>query len=105
MTPLSISRNDSISLAVLLPYYKRDEITGDWRRLRREKLHDFCSSPHTIRMIRSRRMRCAEQVAREREWEKGQVHTGYWLEKLRERVHLEIRGREGRIILKSSFKK
>jgi hypothetical protein len=56
---------------VLLPYYKRDEGTGDWRRLHREKPHDLYSSPHIIRLIRSRRMRWAEQVAREGEGERS----------------------------------
>jgi hypothetical protein len=47
----------------------RDELIGDGRRLHREKLHDLYSSPHIIRLIRSRRMRWAEHVAREGEAE------------------------------------
>jgi hypothetical protein len=35
---------------------KRDEVTGEWRKLHNEKLHDLYSSPSTIRMIKSRRM-------------------------------------------------
>jgi hypothetical protein len=34
---------------------KRDEVTGGWRKLRNEELHDFYSSPSIIRMIKSRR--------------------------------------------------
>jgi hypothetical protein len=43
---------------------KRDEVTGDWRKLHNEVLHRFYSSPSIIRMIRSRRMRLAGHVAR-----------------------------------------
>jgi hypothetical protein len=35
---------------------KRDEVTGDWRKLRNEKLHNLYSLPSIIRMIKSRRM-------------------------------------------------
>jgi hypothetical protein len=43
---------------------KRDEVTGDWRKLHNEELHNLYSSPNIIRMIKSRRMRRAGQVAR-----------------------------------------
>jgi hypothetical protein len=43
---------------------KRDEVTGGWRKLHNEELHSLYSSPSTIRMIRSRRMRWAGHVAR-----------------------------------------
>jgi hypothetical protein len=36
---------------------KRDVVTGVWRRLHNEKLHDFCSSPDTITVIKSRIIR------------------------------------------------
>jgi hypothetical protein len=36
---------------------KRDEATGEWRRLHNEELDDLYSSPNTIRVIKSRRMR------------------------------------------------
>jgi hypothetical protein len=35
---------------------KRDEVTGDWRKLHNEELHNLYSSPNIIRMIKSRRM-------------------------------------------------
>jgi hypothetical protein len=43
---------------------KRDEVTGDWRKLHNEELHNLSSSPNIIRMIKSRRMRWAGNVAR-----------------------------------------
>jgi hypothetical protein len=43
---------------------KRDEVTGDWRKLHSKELHNLYSSPSIIRMIKSRRMRWAEHVAR-----------------------------------------
>jgi hypothetical protein len=36
---------------------KRDEVTGGWRKLHTEELHNFYSSLSIIRMIKSRRMR------------------------------------------------
>jgi hypothetical protein len=43
---------------------KRDEATGEWRRLHKEELNDLYSSPNIIRVIKSRRMKWAGHVAR-----------------------------------------
>jgi hypothetical protein len=43
---------------------KRDEVTGEWRKLHNEELRDLYSSPSIIRMIKSMRMRWAGHVAR-----------------------------------------
>jgi hypothetical protein len=43
---------------------KRDEVTGGWRKLHNEELHNLYSSPSTIRIIKSRRMRWAGHVER-----------------------------------------
>jgi hypothetical protein len=43
---------------------KRDEVTGEWRKLHSGELHNSCSSPNIIRQIKSRRMRWAGHVAR-----------------------------------------
>jgi hypothetical protein len=39
---------------------KRDEVTGEWRKLHNEALHDLYSSPLIVWLIKSRRMRWAE---------------------------------------------
>ena len=43
---------------------RRDEVTGEWRRLHNEELNDLYSSPNIMRAIKSRRMRWAGHVAR-----------------------------------------
>jgi hypothetical protein len=43
---------------------KRDEVTGEWRKLHSEELHNLYSSPDIIRQVKSRRMRWAGHVAR-----------------------------------------
>jgi hypothetical protein len=43
---------------------KMDGVTGGWRKLDNEELHNLYSSPSIIRMIKSRRMRWAGHVAR-----------------------------------------
>jgi hypothetical protein len=43
---------------------KRDEVTGDWKKLLVEVLHNLYSSPNIMRIIESRRMRWAGLVAR-----------------------------------------
>jgi hypothetical protein len=46
---------------------KRDETTGEWRKLHNEELRDLYFSPSIIRIIKSKRMRWAEHIARMRE--------------------------------------
>jgi hypothetical protein len=43
---------------------KRDGVTGGWRKLHNEELHNLHSTPSIIRIIKSRRMRWAGHVAR-----------------------------------------
>ena len=43
---------------------KKDDITGEWRRLHNEELYDLHSLPTIFRVIKLRRMRLAEHVAR-----------------------------------------
>jgi hypothetical protein len=42
---------------------KRDEVTGEWRKLHNEELHSLYSSPDIIRQVKSRRMRWVGHVA------------------------------------------
>jgi hypothetical protein len=44
----------------------RDGVTGGWRKLHNEELHNLYSSPNIIRIIKSRRMRWAGHVYRYR---------------------------------------
>jgi hypothetical protein len=53
---------------------KRDEVTGEWRKLHKEELHDLYSSPSIIRIIKSRGMRWASHVAR-----RGEKRNAYRL--------------------------
>jgi hypothetical protein len=43
---------------------KRDEVTGGWRKLHNEELHNLYSLPNIIRIIKSTRMRWAGHAAR-----------------------------------------
>jgi hypothetical protein len=43
---------------------KREEVAGGWRRLHSEELHNLYTSPHIVRVIKSRIMRWAGHVAR-----------------------------------------
>jgi len=51
-------------------------------------------------VIKSGRISWARHVAR-----RGDMHTGFWWRKLKERNHLEEPGAYGNIILRSSFRK
>jgi hypothetical protein len=42
---------------------KRDRVTGGWRKLHNEEVHNLYSSPSIIRIIKSRRMRWTGHVA------------------------------------------
>jgi hypothetical protein len=60
------------------------KIIAGWRKLHNEELHNFYCSPSIIRIIKSRRMRWVEHVARM--GRKG-MHIGFWRESRKERDH------------------
>jgi hypothetical protein len=74
---------------------KREEVAGGWRRLHNEELDNLYTSPNVIRVIKSRRMRCAGRVARMREMRNAH---NIWSEIPKGRDHSEDRGVDGRII-------
>jgi hypothetical protein len=43
---------------------RRDEVTGEWRKLHNEELNELYSLPNIVRVVKSRRMRWAGHVAR-----------------------------------------
>jgi hypothetical protein len=55
-----------------------------WRELHNEDLHNLYSSPSIIRMIKSRRMRWAGDVAR---MERSGMHIRFWSESQNKRDH------------------
>ena len=75
---------------------RRDEVTGEWRRLHNEELNDLFSSPNIFRVIKSRRMRRAGHVARMGE-EMGRI--GSWWGNRTKRGHCGDLGVDGWIIL------
>ena len=74
---------------------KRDEVTGEWRKLHNEELSDLYCSPNIVRVVKSRRMRWAGHVAR-----MGEAYTGFWWGNLRQRPHWGDLDVDGRIILR-----
>jgi len=81
---------------------KRDEVTGEWRKLHNEELRDIYSLPYIVRVVKSRRMRWAGHVARMGE---GRGVHRVLVGNLRERDHWGDPAVDGRIILRWIFGK
>jgi hypothetical protein len=73
---------------------KRDEVTGEWRKLHNEELYDLYCSPNTIRVIISRKIRWVRHVTRT-----GERRNVNWilLGKPEGKNHLEDPGVDGRM--------
>jgi hypothetical protein len=76
---------------------KRDEVTGEWGKQHNEELNDLYSSPTTVWVIKSRRMRWVGHVASMRE---GRGVYRVVVGKPEGKNHLEDPGIDGRIILR-----
>jgi hypothetical protein len=81
---------------------KKDEVTGEWRKLHNEELSDLYSSPNIMRLKKSRRMIWAGHVARRG---RREAYTGFWWGNLGERDHLGHPGLDRRIILRLIFRR
>jgi hypothetical protein len=81
---------------------KRDEVTGHWRKLHNEKVHDLYSSPTMVRLMKERIMGWATHVTR-MGW--GEKCTGFWWKNLRERDQWRDLDIDGKIILRRIFRK
>jgi hypothetical protein len=62
---------------------KRDEVTGEWRKLYNEELNDLYSIPNIVQVKNSRRMRWAGYVA---QMGRREVCTGCWWGNMRKRA-------------------
>jgi hypothetical protein len=81
---------------------KRDEVTGEWRKLHNEELHDLYSSTNIVRAIISRKIGWAGHVAR---MGREESYAGLCWENLREKDYYGDPGIDGRIILRWMFRK
>jgi hypothetical protein len=63
---------------------RREEVTGEWRRLHNEELNDLYCSPNILRVIKTRRMRWAGMW---RVWVRRGWRMGSWWGNRRERDH------------------
>jgi hypothetical protein len=80
---------------------KRDEVTGEWRKLHNEELNDLYFTPNFSPFGKSNQGdgRCTQHV-----WARKEVHTGYCWGNVEERGHLEDPTVDRRIILKWIFR-
>jgi hypothetical protein len=84
--------------------FKRDEVTGEWRKLHNEELNNLYSPRDIFRVTKPRRRRWAGHVTRMVE-RRGEAYAGFWWGNLKERDHLGDPGIGGRIILRRIFQK
>jgi hypothetical protein len=76
---------------------KRDEVTGDWRKLHNREFHNLYSSPDIIRQIKSWRVRWAGHVERKLE---GRNLYRFLVGKTEGKDHLEDQAVDGRMVSK-----
>jgi hypothetical protein len=76
---------------------KRNEVTGEWRKVHNEELNDLYCSPNIVQVIKLRGMKWAGHVESMEE-RRGTYRV--WWGKLREKDHFEGPGIDGRIMLR-----
>jgi hypothetical protein len=81
---------------------KRDEVSGEWRKLHNEELNDLYFIPNIVRVVKSRRLRLSGHVGL---MGRKAVCRGCWCGNLRERGHWGDPDLDGRIILRWIFMK
>ena len=81
---------------------KRDEITGEWKKLHNEELNDLYPSPNIVLVIKYRRKMCG--ACSTYGGEKGCIRAGFWSGNLRITEHFEDRGVDRKIILRWIFR-
>jgi hypothetical protein len=75
---------------------KREEVTGEWRKLHNEELNDLYFLPNIVLVVKSRR----DGQGMWRVWGRIEECTGCWWGSLRERDHWGDQDDDGRIILR-----
>jgi hypothetical protein len=81
---------------------KRDEVTGEWRKLHNEEFHALYSSLNIVLVIKSIRMRWR---GIQRGWERRKVCISFWWGNIWERDHWGEPGIDGKIILEWIFRR
>jgi hypothetical protein len=81
---------------------KNDEVTGVWRKPHNEELNDLYTTSYVIRVIKSKIMSWARDVAR---YGGTEIRAGFWWGNLRESDHMGDSGLDEKIILRRNFTK
>jgi hypothetical protein len=74
---------------------KREEVTGEWRKLHNEEIYNLYSFPDIIRQIKSRRVRFVRACGMHGGGEKSV--QGFGVKARKERDHSEDQGVDGRM--------